>query len=160
MTWPISSLMAQSTNNIVAIWVCQILVWFRKRNYKYILKNRPFGADWGTAASSSLISFEIKYTITINNARYNTMLYDFFPPEFDEIDADNLYFQKNSAPLHVSRLNMNTLRAKFGDTLISRDSPVNQLQDHAIERFQIIFTGGMYVKRQSTSNARGARRQH
>lgn len=52
------------------------------------------------------------------------MLTDFSSHEFDEIDADNLYFQHDGAPLHVSRPNTDKLRAKFGES--------NGSQDHVI----------------------------
>lgn len=61
--------------------------------------------------------------VTINSERYNTMLTDFFFPEFDEIDADDLYFQQDGAPPHISRVNMDLLRGKFGESLISRNGP-------------------------------------
>ena len=48
----------------------------------------------------------------------------FFPAVFVEIDVNDLYFQQDVAPTHVSRLNMNTVREKFGDSLISRNFPV------------------------------------
>lgn len=60
---------------------------------------------------------EVENAVTTKTECYKTMLTDFFP-EFDEI----------AAPPHFSRLNMDTLRVKFYDSLISR----NDRQDHAI----------------------------
>lgn len=51
------------------------------------------------------------------------MLTDFFP-EFDEIYADDLYFQQDGAPPHTFRLNIDLLRGNFGKLLISRNDPI------------------------------------
>ena len=63
--------------------------------------------------------------VTINIECYNTVLTHSFFAEFDEIDAEDLYFAQDSAPPHVLRLNMDTLPAKFGDPLISSKSASN-----------------------------------
>lgn len=62
--------------------------------------------------------------VTVNSVRYGAMLNDFFFPEFDEIDDDGLYFQQDGAPPHISTANMEILRAKFGESLISRNGPI------------------------------------
>lgn len=49
------------------------------------------------------------------------ILTDFPPPKFDEIDLDDPYFQQDGAPPHVSRQNIDTLRAKFDDSLNGPD---------------------------------------
>ena len=64
-------------------------------------------------------------TVTVNGERYRAMLTDFFFPEFDDIDGDDLYFQQDGATCHTSGETMDLLRGKFGEAIISRNGPFN-----------------------------------
>jgi len=53
------------------------------------------------------------------------MLTDFFFPQIDEIDADDIMFQQDGATCHTAGVTMELLREQFGESLISRNGPHN-----------------------------------
>lgn len=61
--------------------------------------------------------------VTVNGDRYRAMISDYFFAEYDEIDADDLYFQQDGATCHTAHATMDLLRGKFGDSFISRGGP-------------------------------------
>lgn len=64
--------------------------------------------------------------ITVNFDRYSSMLADYVFPEFDDIDADDRRkSRQDRAPPHIKRENMALLSDKFGESLISRNGPID-----------------------------------
>ncbi|GFS73959.1 uncharacterized protein TNCV_108441 [Trichonephila clavipes] len=53
------------------------------------------------------------------------MLTNFFIPEFNNHDLQELWFQQDGATCHTARATINLLKDTFGDRLISRFGPVN-----------------------------------
>ncbi|GFU23237.1 putative transposable element [Trichonephila clavipes] len=67
------------------------------------------------------------HNVTVNGDRYRAMITNFFFPELDNNDAQELWFQQDGATCHTARATINLLKDTFGDRLISRFGPVNLL---------------------------------
>lgn len=68
---------------------------------------------------------DVGRTVTINSHRYHAMIKDFFLPELETVDVDDVYFQQDGAPVHTTRANIAQLNEFFGDRVISRNANVN-----------------------------------
>lgn len=64
-------------------------------------------------------------TVSVNGVRYREMLTNFFWPEVDALDADDLYFQQDGATCHTSGETIELLREKFPGRVISRNGDFN-----------------------------------
>ncbi|GFT28838.1 putative LOC100569746 [Trichonephila clavipes] len=53
------------------------------------------------------------------------MITNFFIPELNNHDVQELWFQQNGATCHTARAPIDLLKDTFGDRLISRFGPVN-----------------------------------
>ncbi|GFV42637.1 uncharacterized protein TNCV_843071 [Trichonephila clavipes] len=53
------------------------------------------------------------------------MITNFFIPELNNHDVQELWFQQNGATCHTARATIDLLKDTFGDRLISRFGPVN-----------------------------------
>ncbi|GFX27131.1 putative LOC100569746 [Trichonephila clavipes] len=58
-------------------------------------------------------------------ARYRAMITNFFLPELNNYDVQELWFQQDGATCHTARATIYLLKDTFGDRLISRFGPVN-----------------------------------
>ncbi|GFV73049.1 putative DD41D transposase [Trichonephila clavipes] len=65
------------------------------------------------------------HNITVNGNRYRAMIANFFIPELNNHDFQELWFQQNGATCHTARATIDLLKDTFGDRLISRFGPVN-----------------------------------
>ncbi|GFT93627.1 uncharacterized protein TNCV_677581 [Trichonephila clavipes] len=61
----------------------------------------------------------------VNGDRYRAMITNFFIPEFNNHDVQELWFQQDCATCHTARATIDLLKDTFGDRLISRFGPVN-----------------------------------
>ncbi|GFT69660.1 putative transposable element [Trichonephila clavipes] len=68
----------------------------------------------------------------VNGDRYRAMITNFFIPELNNHDVQELWFQQEGATCHTARATIDLLKDKFGDRLISRFGPVNWPQDLVI----------------------------
>ncbi|GFY08019.1 hypothetical protein TNCV_2580511 [Trichonephila clavipes] len=57
--------------------------------------------------------------------RYRGMITNFFIPELNNHDVQELWFQQDGATCHTARATIDLLKDTFGDRLISRFGPVN-----------------------------------
>ncbi|GFY15480.1 uncharacterized protein TNCV_1572911 [Trichonephila clavipes] len=64
-------------------------------------------------------------SVPINGDRYRAMISNFFIPELNNHDVQELWFQQDSATCHTARATIDLLKDTFGDRLISRFGPVN-----------------------------------
>ncbi|GFU97140.1 transposable element Tc3 transposase [Trichonephila clavipes] len=62
---------------------------------------------------------------TVNGDRYRAMITNFFIPELNNHDVQELWFQQDGATCHTARATIDSLKDTFGDRLISRFGPVN-----------------------------------
>ncbi|GFT78584.1 transposable element Tcb2 transposase [Trichonephila clavipes] len=64
--------------------------------------------------------------VTVNSDRYRAMITNFFIPELNNHDVQELWFQQDGATCHTARATIHLLKDTFGDRLISRFGPVNR----------------------------------
>ncbi|GFU47723.1 putative transposable element [Trichonephila clavipes] len=62
---------------------------------------------------------------SINGDRYRAMITNFFIPELNNHDVQELWFQQDGATCHTARATIDLLKDKFGEHLISRFGAVN-----------------------------------
>ncbi|GFU50561.1 DUF4817 domain-containing protein [Trichonephila clavipes] len=65
------------------------------------------------------------HNITANGDRYRAMITNFFIPELNNQDVQELWFQQDGATCHTARATLDLLKYTFGDRLILRFGPVN-----------------------------------
>ncbi|GFV27478.1 putative DD41D transposase, partial [Trichonephila clavipes] len=65
------------------------------------------------------------HNVTINGDRYRVMITNFFIPELNNHDVQELWFQQDGATCHTARATIDLSKDPFGDRLISRFGPVN-----------------------------------
>ena len=64
-------------------------------------------------------------TVTVNGIRYRAMINQFLFLKINDIDADDIWFQQDGATCHTANETINLLKEKFGESIISRNGPVN-----------------------------------
>ncbi|GFV09037.1 uncharacterized protein TNCV_2738031 [Trichonephila clavipes] len=62
---------------------------------------------------------------TMNGDQYRAMITNFFIPELNNHDVQELWFQQDGATCPTARATIDLLQDTFGDRLISRFGPVN-----------------------------------
>ncbi|GFX42473.1 uncharacterized protein TNCV_1520371 [Trichonephila clavipes] len=65
------------------------------------------------------------HNVTVKGDRYRAMITNFFIPELNNHDVQELWFQKDGATCHTARATIDLLKDTLGDRLISRFGPVN-----------------------------------
>ncbi|GFX02367.1 putative transposable element [Trichonephila clavipes] len=65
------------------------------------------------------------HNVTVNGDRYRAMITNFFIPELNNHDVQELWFQQDGATCNTARATIDLLKDTFGDRLISRFGPVN-----------------------------------
>ncbi|GFX67464.1 macroglobulin complement-related [Trichonephila clavipes] len=63
--------------------------------------------------------------VTVNGDRYRARITNFFIPELNNHDVQELWFQQDGATCHTARATIDLLKHTLGDRLISRFGPVN-----------------------------------
>ncbi|GFW85738.1 uncharacterized protein TNCV_853871 [Trichonephila clavipes] len=67
----------------------------------------------------------MKATTLVNGDRYRAMITNFFIPELNNQDVQELWFQQDGATCHTVCATIDLLKDTFGDRLIYRFGPVN-----------------------------------
>ncbi|GFX69153.1 putative transposable element [Trichonephila clavipes] len=70
-------------------------------------------------------AFGVKIIHKFNGDRYTAIITNFFIPELNNHDVQELWFQQDGATCHTARATIDLLNDTFGDRLISRLGPVN-----------------------------------
>ncbi|GFT26468.1 transposable element Tcb1 transposase [Trichonephila clavipes] len=89
-----------------------------------------FGTLYGLV--ESFFKNDEGHNVTVNGDRYRAMINNFFIPELNNHDVQELWFQQDGATCHTARATIDLLKDTFGDRLISRFGPVNWPQDLVI----------------------------
>ncbi|GFX77957.1 putative DD41D transposase [Trichonephila clavipes] len=76
-------------------------------------------------AGGILLQNDEGHNVTVNGDQYRTMITNFFIPELNNHDVEELWFQQDGATCHTARATIHLLKDTFGDLLISRFGPVN-----------------------------------
>ncbi|GFX06827.1 transposase [Trichonephila clavipes] len=66
------------------------------------------------------------HTVTVNGDRYRAMITNFFIPELNNHDVQELWFLQDGATCNTARATIDLLKDTFGDHLISRFGPGNR----------------------------------
>ncbi|GFV51830.1 uncharacterized protein TNCV_1321861 [Trichonephila clavipes] len=113
--------MATSTNKTAAFGVKLIHKCMSK--HRYIQKNCLFGALYGLV--ESFFKNDEGHNVTVDGDQYRAMITNFFIPELNNHDVQELWFQQDGATCHTARATIDLLKDTLGDRLISRFGPVN-----------------------------------
>ncbi|GFU79332.1 putative transposable element [Trichonephila clavipes] len=65
------------------------------------------------------------HNVTVNGDRYRAMITNFFFPELNNHDVQELWYQQDGSTCHTACATIGLLKDTFGDRLISRFGPVN-----------------------------------
>ncbi|GFU37470.1 uncharacterized protein TNCV_4274121 [Trichonephila clavipes] len=65
------------------------------------------------------------YNVTVNGDRYKAMITNFFIPELNNHDVQELWFQQDGTTCHTARATIDLMKDTFGECLILRFGPVN-----------------------------------
>ncbi|GFT58711.1 putative DD41D transposase [Trichonephila clavipes] len=65
------------------------------------------------------------HNVTANGDRYRAIVTNFFIPELNNHNVQELWFQQDGGTCHTARATIDLLKDTFGDHLISRFGPVN-----------------------------------
>ncbi|GFY31611.1 piggyBac transposable element-derived protein 4 [Trichonephila clavipes] len=76
-------------------------------------------------AGGILLQNDEGHNVTVNGDRYRAMITNFFIPELNNHDVQELWFQQDGTTCHTARATIDLLKDTFGDRLISRFGPVN-----------------------------------
>ncbi|GFW50114.1 uncharacterized protein TNCV_4695321 [Trichonephila clavipes] len=77
-------------------------------------------------AGGILLQNDEGHNVTVNGDRYRAMITNFFIPELNNHDVQELWFQQDGATdCGTARATIDLLKDTFGDRLISRFGPVN-----------------------------------
>ncbi|GFU62268.1 transposase [Trichonephila clavipes] len=76
-------------------------------------------------AGGILLQNDEGHNVTVNGDRYRAMITNFFIPELNNHDVQELWFQQDGATCHTARATIDLLKDTFGGRLISRFGPVN-----------------------------------
>ncbi|GFT97552.1 transposable element Tcb1 transposase [Trichonephila clavipes] len=86
-----------------------------EKNNAKLVKNKKY---------TDICSVESKY-ILVNGDRYRATITNFFIPELNNHDVQELWFQQDGATCYTDRATIDLLKDTFGDRLILRFGPVN-----------------------------------
>ncbi|GFW28837.1 putative DD41D transposase [Trichonephila clavipes] len=76
-------------------------------------------------AGGILLQNDEGHNVTVNGDWYRATITNFFIPELNNHDVQELWFQQDGATCHTARATIDLLKDTFGDRLISRFGPVN-----------------------------------
>ncbi|GFT57057.1 uncharacterized protein TNCV_1691181 [Trichonephila clavipes] len=83
----------------------------------------PRNSSW-LSSVTPVVSRSIEHH-TVNGDRYRAMITNFFIPELNNHDVQELWFQQDGATCPTARATIDLLKDTLGDRLISRFGPVN-----------------------------------
>ncbi|GFT85127.1 hypothetical protein TNCV_4067261 [Trichonephila clavipes] len=78
---------------------------------------------WCALWAGGILQNDEGHNVTVNGDRYRAMITNFFIPELNNHDVQELWFQQNGATCHTARATIDLLKDTFGDRLISRFGP-------------------------------------
>ncbi|GFV73353.1 DUF4817 domain-containing protein [Trichonephila clavipes] len=79
------------------------------------------------ASSAKEQKVQDSHNVTVNGDRYRATITNFFIPELNSHDVQELWFQQDGATCHTARARatIDLLKDTFGDRLITRFGPMN-----------------------------------
>ena len=58
--------------------------------------------------------------VIVNGNRYPSMITEYFWPQLDDMDLEDMWFQQDGATCHTGNVTNNLWETKFGEHVISR----------------------------------------
>ncbi|GFU34867.1 DUF4817 domain-containing protein [Trichonephila clavipes] len=112
--------MATSTNKTAAFGVKLIYKCMSK--HRYIQKKLTvWRALWvGGIIGPYFFKNDEGHNVTVNGDRYRAMITNFFIPELNNHDVQELWFQQDGTTCHTARATIDLLKDTFGNRLILR----------------------------------------
>ncbi|GFV64624.1 transposable element Tc3 transposase [Trichonephila clavipes] len=102
-------------------------IWSEANSQVYV--ETPLHPEKLTGALYGLVESFFKndegHNVTVNGDRYRAMITNFFIPELNNHDVQELWLQRDGATCHTARATIDLLKDTLGDRLISRFGPVN-----------------------------------
>ncbi|GFW02039.1 putative transposable element [Trichonephila clavipes] len=101
-------------------------IWTEANPQVYVetpLHPEKLGALYGLV--QSFFKNDEGHNVTVNGDRYKAMMTNFFIPELNSHDVQELWFQQDGLTCHTARATIDLLKDTLGDCLISRFGPVN-----------------------------------
>ncbi|GFT42427.1 DUF4817 domain-containing protein [Trichonephila clavipes] len=89
------------------------------------MKAFPLDSQAGGIIGPYFFKNDEGHNVTVNGDRYRATITNFFIPELNNHDVQELWFQQDGATCPTARATINLLKDTFGDRLISRFGPVN-----------------------------------
>ncbi|GFT39011.1 putative transposase [Trichonephila clavipes] len=83
-------------------------------------------ALWADGIIGPFFKNDEGHNVTVSGDRYRAMITNFFIPELNNHDVQELWFQQDGATCRTARATIDLLKDTFRDRLISRFGPVNQ----------------------------------
>ncbi|GFW72534.1 uncharacterized protein TNCV_3797621 [Trichonephila clavipes] len=80
---------------------------------------------WCALWAGGIFKNDEGHNVTVNGDRYTAMITNFFIPELNNHDVQELWFQQDGATCHTARATIDLLKDTLGDRLISRFGPGN-----------------------------------
>ncbi|GFX26307.1 putative transposable element [Trichonephila clavipes] len=99
--------------------------WSLLQGSKNIVDADPDDEKERNKAAHVPMLYEMWSITKINGDRYRAMITNFFIPELNNHDVQELWFQQDGATCHTARATIDLLKDRFGDHLISRFGPEN-----------------------------------
>ena len=62
--------------------------------------------------------------VTVNGNRHRSMITEYFWPQLDDMDFEDMWFQHDGGTSHTANVTMKLLETKFGERVISRNGTV------------------------------------
>ncbi|GFW14655.1 putative transposable element [Trichonephila clavipes] len=84
----------------------------------------PYHHDSPAGLVESFFKNDECHNVTVNGDWYRAIINNFFIPELNNHDVQELWFQQDGATCHTARATIDLLKDTFGDSLISRFVPV------------------------------------
>ncbi|GFW12703.1 uncharacterized protein TNCV_3884131 [Trichonephila clavipes] len=102
-------------------------IWSEANPQVYV--ETPLNPEKLTGALYGLVESFFKsdegHNVTVNGDRYRAMITNFFIPELNNHDVQELWFQQDGSTCHTAHATIDLLKDTFGDRLISHFGPVN-----------------------------------
>ncbi|GFS93236.1 uncharacterized protein TNCV_2125191 [Trichonephila clavipes] len=81
--------------------------------------------EWCNISQDQVDNLILSMRRRFNGDRYRAIITNFFIPELNNHDVQELWFQQDGTACHTARATIDLLKDTFGDRLISRFGPVN-----------------------------------
>ncbi|GFS70631.1 putative DD41D transposase [Trichonephila clavipes] len=128
----------ESLNLLPLVWCTLVVEWLRQQTklphlseaIPQVYVETPLRPEKLTVWAGGIISpYFFKNVegrnVTVNGDRFRAMITNFFIPELNNHDVQELWFQQDGATCHTAAATIDILKATFGDRLISCFGPVN-----------------------------------